>query len=240
MSELARKPDLLEQIGIAVNTSALTFAQDGHERALDRVAALGAASLAVHLGADLENVPIAGARSIVYGDALDPRDVIAGRLVPMLLHIRYGGQLGAIPAAVDLFADWIAYRALFSQWAAEEQRPVRVAFSARSIHEWLSDMCTSCGGSGKHERTQGGQWVRPRGSMQRNATFRACDACNGSRRAPVRHSERVKAMGITRQQYDDERWAQRFNSSLQWLNQLLPNRITRSLTAELERRKRRG
>jgi hypothetical protein len=42
-----KKPDIRELVGIAVNTSVLTM-KEGQERALDRIAALGAAGLAVH------------------------------------------------------------------------------------------------------------------------------------------------------------------------------------------------
>jgi hypothetical protein len=48
----------------------------------------------------------------------------------------------------------------------------------------------------------------------------------------------MKALGLTREQYDAGRWDQRFSASRTWLNQLLPNRVARVLTAELERRKR--
>jgi hypothetical protein len=52
MSAVDRKPDIRELVGIAVNTSALD-SSELHERAVDRVAALGAAALEVSLGADL-------------------------------------------------------------------------------------------------------------------------------------------------------------------------------------------
>jgi hypothetical protein len=46
----------IELVGIAVNASSLD-SQPGRERALDRVAGLGMASLAVRLGADIEDCP---------------------------------------------------------------------------------------------------------------------------------------------------------------------------------------
>jgi hypothetical protein len=49
----------------------------------------------------------------------------------------------------------------------------------------------------------------------------------------------MKALGLTREQYDAGRWDQRFSAGLTWLNELLPRRLNRPLTAELERRKRR-
>lgn len=238
MSELARKRCIRELVGIAVNTSSLE-SEEGHERAVERIAALGAAALAVRLGADVQGVPIAGARALVYGTELDPRDVLAGELVPVLWHIRYGRQFDLVPQAVHLFALWIAHRPAFTEYAGDEHAGLRRLFSERAMHEWLSDRCVSCGGSGKHQRSPTGRWIRPSGSMQRNATYRPCDACNGTRRSPVRHPERVKALGLTRAQYDDGRWPQRFTAALGWLNEFLPQRIVRSLTTQLERRKRR-
>ena len=231
------KPCLRELVGSAVNSSRLTL-EEWPERALDRVAALGAASLAVHLGADVQGVPIAGARALVYGAELDPRDVLAGELIPVLWHIRYGAQFGMVPTAINLFADWIAYRPAFSEYVGEEHSGIRRRFAERVVHEWLSDRCVSCGGSGKHQRSQTGSWLRPTGTMQRNATFRPCDACHGSRRSPVRHPERMKALELTRDQYEQQRWPQRFNAAMTWLSEMLPTRIVRALTEQLERRKR--
>jgi hypothetical protein len=109
----AAKPDIRELVGIAVNTSALT-SKEGHETALDRVAALGAAQLAVSTGADIENVSIAGTRHVVYGAELDVRDVQAAELGGLLWHIRYGGQHGLIPRAVTLYARWLRARRSFA------------------------------------------------------------------------------------------------------------------------------
>jgi hypothetical protein len=167
-AEPARKPDIRELIGIAVNTSVLTL-KEGQERALDRVAALGAASLAVSVGADRENVTIAASRHQVYGDDLDARDVLVAELGPMLWHLRYGGQHGLIPKAVPLYARWLSGRRIFE---TVTDTALLERFSARALHEWLSDRCMACGGSGKLERTRSGSWIRPRGSMQRNAVFR--------------------------------------------------------------------
>lgn len=220
---------------MAVNTSALTFAQDGHERALDRVAALGAASLAVQTGADLENVPIAGSVSIVYGAPLEQGDDLASKLAPMLCHIRYGAQHGLVARAVMLYASWLRLRPLFSSPEIETPRLER--FSARVLHEWLSDKCLPCGGSGKLERTRSGAWVRPRGSMQRNAVFGVCSTCNGNRRSRPSHGDRARWLDLRMTDYEKGRWPQRFNAGLIWLNQFHARRIERPLTAELERRK---
>lgn len=227
------KPDLRELVGSAVNTSALTFAED-HERPLDRVAALGAAALAVTTNADRENVTIAGTRHQVYGAQLDARDVLTGELGPMLWHIRYGGQHGLVVRAVPLFARWLSERRSF---AGVNDAQLLERFATRALHEWLSDRCLACGGSGKLERTRSGGWIRPRGSMQRNAVFRVCSSCNGTRRATPSHTERTRWLDISRDRYESERWGQRFNAALAGLN-VHAARIHRPLTVELERRKR--
>lgn len=237
MSEKDKRADLREQIGVSVNASTLTMLRSNQETPLTRIAALGAAALAVKLGADVENVPIGGSRAIVYGAPLDPRDVLIAELAPALWHIRYGGQYEAVPRAIELFAQWIAYRNLFSQYSKAEHEQLRLAFSARVMHEWLSDRCNYCGGSKKQERSKTGQWLKPRGSMQRNATFRPCTACSGSGRAAICHPERMKALGLTREQYEQQRWQQRFNAATTWMGLLVPSRIVRSLTVQLERGK---
>lgn len=233
-----KKPDIRELVGVAVNTSVLTLKED-QERALDRVAALGAAALTVSTGADLENVTIGGSRHVVYGEQLDARDVLAGELGPILWHIRYGGQHGLVPRAIPLYARWLQGRRIFAAFTEEAHVLVLERFSGRVLHEWLSDRCVACGGSGKMERTKQGSWIRPRGSMQRNATFRVCVACNGTRRASVSHTERVKWLGIERSKYESERWSRLFEAALTWLSQRHAKRITRPLTIQLERRKRR-
>lgn len=240
MAEPVVKRDLRELMGISVNASTLTLQRAHQETPLTRIAAMGAAALAVHHSADIQKVPIAGAASLVYGKPLDPRDVLAGELVPMLWHIRYGRQHDLVPKAVALFAAWIAYRAHFAEYAQPEHQALRLAFSARAMHEWLSDKCPVCGGTKKQERSRSGRWVRPRGSMQRNATFRPCVACSGTGRASIRHPERMKDLGLTREQYEGQHWQQRFNAGLKWLTELLPSRLMRSLTSQLERRKTRS
>jgi hypothetical protein len=237
VSVIDKRPDIRELVGSAVNTSALTFAE-GHERPLDRIAALGAAALAVTVGADRADVAIASSRAVVYGEALDVRDVIAGELGPMLWHLRYGGQHELLTRAIPLYTQWLRKRRTFETFTTPEQLLLLERFSARALHEWLSDRCIACGGSGKLERTRSGSWIRPRGSMQRNAVFRVCSACNGTRQAMASHGERARWLEITNAEYDEQRWLQRFNAARAWLA-MHAARLHRPLTAELERRKRR-
>ena len=249
---MEKRPDIREQVGSAFHATHLVMCA-GAETPLLRVAALGAASAAIRCGADRQDLPIAamqrdvlersvGMRSLMMRPPQfqpDPRDVLSSELAPMLWHIRYGAQHNLVPKAVDLFAQWMTYRRTFSEFTTPDQVRVLLAFSGRVLHEWLSDQCQACGGCGKLERTREGNMVRPRGSMQRNAVFRVCNACHGTGRASVRPVERTRQLGISMREYETQRWEQRFTSALTWLNQFLDKRLTKPLTAELERRKRR-
>jgi hypothetical protein len=239
MGEAARRPDLREQVGIAVNASKLVTTS-GKKRAggmespethLDRVGALGMATLAVQLGAARAGVPVAAMRGVIP----KAEDVLAGELSALLWHIRYGGQHDFIPRAIRYFSEWITHRPRFANF---ERRHLE-ALAVRAMHEWLSDRCQACGGSGKLERSRTGSWIRPRGSMQRNATFRVCPACDGSRLAPIRHPERMKLLGLTREEYEAGRWPQHFKAALVWLGKMVAPMVQRPLTRELERRTKR-
>jgi hypothetical protein len=206
------------------------------ETPLTQVAALGAAALHIHHGADRRRVPVATVLSDPH-HVPDPQDVLASDLAVCLWHIRYGGQFGMVPRAVSLFASWMAYRGRFKDVADAASLLPRLA--ARSIHESLSDRCVACGGSGKLERSRSGSWIRPRGSMQRNATFRTCAACEGSRRQAISHTARRMALGITKERYDEERWDAHCKAALTWLSLRLSARLNRPLTVQLERSKKR-
>lgn len=246
----AERTSLQEQLGVSFNSSSLRMnarAPSG-ETALQRVAALGMAVLHVQHGADRTGP---GGRGGPIAEVLaDPRhapkamDQIAGELASLLYHIRYGGQHGFVHQAIVLFAGYIGLRARFGrhgQFAAmddRERQQLLLRFAERALHEWLSDRCVACGGSGKLERSPSGSWIRPRGLMQRNATFRVCDACHGSRRAVPSHTARRVALGVTIHQYEAQRWAQHFNAAFTWLSRDV-GRLTRPLTAQLERSKKR-
>lgn len=234
MNEPARKPDVRELIGTAVNASQLVM-RAGAESALERVAALGAAALAVQLGADRLDLPIAACRD----HPPTPENVIAAELGSLLWHIRYGGQFDAVPQAVTLFATWLSGRGKFSKLCQARRILLLPKLAARALHEWLSDRCVACGGSGKEERTRTGSWVRPRGSMQRNAIFRTCRACHGSRRRLHGDRERARSLGVSNEAYVAERWDVALRGSVGALGRLLASRLRAPLTAELERRTRR-
>jgi hypothetical protein len=246
MTEPIRRPDIRELVGIAVNSSHLKL-RPNVETALDRVGALGAATLAVQNGAARADLPIGAMAPDLRRRSIDFRkqmlrpiepekdqDILAGELAAVLWHIRYGCQFDAVPKAAALFARWMGN---LHRMAGIE--PARLEkFAQRVMHEWLSDRCAACAGSRKQERTRAGNWVRPRGAMQRNAIFRPCRACNGSGRSLPCHPERMKLLGLTREQYDAAHWMHLFSAAHAWLGRSIWY-LARPLTAELERRKRR-
>jgi hypothetical protein len=189
MGEVARKPDLREQVGVSVNSSSLQ--SRSYETSLDRVAAVGAAALDLQLGATANGAPIGAVRDNV----VSPVERIAAELITELWHIRYGGQLSLVPQAVTHFSCWMFYRGRFAAMDQQVRAKMLPKLAARALHEWLSDRCQACGGCGKEERTREGRIVRPRGSMQRNATFIVCRSCHGTKHRVACHIERARCLG---------------------------------------------
>jgi hypothetical protein len=233
----AEKPDLMEQIGVAMNASHLAELP---------IAALGAATLAVRLGVDRDDVPIGAAAATAepcwpWPKSLDaPPDVayLTAELAALLWHIRAGRQLTEVPRATRLFVDWMMPRRMFDYIPTlDARRAVLEQFAAVVLHEWLSDKCLCCGGSGHQERTRSGVLIRPRGSMQRNAVFAPCGACGGSGRALPDKLARARALGIPLEWYTEggSRWPQRFALAHIWLD-AIARRLRRPLTAETGRR----
>lgn len=227
-----------EQAGRAINASHLEH-RGTYEMPVEVIGGMGAAALHIHHGVD-RGRGIAGMVATAISDPdhqPDPQDILAAELVSCLWHIRYAGQFDAVPRAVRLFAQWMAYRGRFDGIADAAQMLPRLA--TRAIHELLSDRCIACGGSGKLEKSPTGSWIKPRGSMQRNATFRTCPACEGSRRQSISHTERRIALNISRERYDQERWDAHCKAALSWLAMRLMPRANRPLTVQLERSKKR-
>jgi hypothetical protein len=240
------KRDVLELVGCAVNASALEL-REGRELPLDRVAALGGAAHRIATGADLAGLPVAAMGADLYRRSadlrqlmLDPgtpdqRDILAGELCPNLIHIREGRQFHLLPRTIKLFALWLQPRRLFAELKTTAELELLERFAEQVLHEWLSDKCTHCGGTGKLERLANGRSVRPRGSMQRNATFIVCTGCMGNGRSRPSPAMRKQRLGISYERYEAERWKQRFGAALVWVDHLLHRRIRRPLTAELGR-----
>jgi hypothetical protein len=178
------------------------------------------------MGADRRDLPIGAVR----GAASNDEDLIVADLASALWHIRYGAQLDAVPYAVALFATWMSGRSRFTKLTPMQ----RITLLPK-----LSDRCVPCGGSGKQQRTVNGSWVKPVGSMQRNAVFRTCASCHGSKRRMQSDGERMRCLGLTREAYDKGRWGAAVRAGVAWADRLIAARLHAPLTAELERRKRR-
>ncbi len=228
---------LQEQVGVSLNASVLRT--DGRspdvETPLMQVAALGAAALAVHHGADRGGLSLV---RVVADPAHipNPQDVLTARLASNLWHIRYARQHELVLRTVGLFAEWIAYRGRFA--ALADAAVLLPKFAERVLHEWLSDRCQRCGGSGRLELTRDGVPVRGRGRMQRNALFTTCAGkmgCGGTGRPTPSHTQRRLALAIDHQRYDGERWDRNFAAGLTWLTKLIDRRLNRPLTDQLER-----
>jgi hypothetical protein len=235
VNEPARRPDLREQIGTAVNASSLAM-RDEAETAIDRVAALGAAALAVTVGADRHDVAIGACQDVAFSQ----ENALAGELASLLWHIRYGAQFDALPTAIVLFATWLSGRGKYAKLEPERRMVLMPKLATRAMHEWLSDRCVACGGSGKEERTRSGSWVKPKGSMQRNAVFRVCRVCHGSKRRIHGDRERATSLGLSKLEYESGRWDACVRGSVAALDNVFSKRLYSPLTAELERRKRRS
>lgn len=247
MNNRALRPDLRELVGVSMNTSSLVISgRSAHvETPLLRIAGLGSAGQHVHHGADLLGVPVTMMVSRPEHRP-DPQDVITADLASNLWHICYAGQHDAVPRATVLLARWMSYRTRMQQHFDRYPPPHGVerdsilrAFAAVVLHEWLSGTCVACGGIGKLYLSRSGSWIRPGNSLQRNATRRVCPACNGSKRQAPSHGARARALGLTHQAYEQQRWAAHFKvATTAWLNTKIL-RLMRALTIQLERSKRR-
>lgn len=260
------KADIREQYGSSVNSNQLTSRADAYEMPVDRLAAMGGAVLAVASGAARQGLPVAAVQADVVQRArghasamaaiLDPgeqeiarQERLAAEAGSLLWHLIYGGQhdlLGTyvcVPTGAVLLLPGKAPIA-FSAWLRHRPRladatDTEVATLAmRVLTERINERCQACGGSGKQERTPFGNWVRPLGRQARNANFRTCEHCSGSRRMHPAHPERARLLGLTREKYDAARWGARFNAAHVWV-EVLARKLRRPLTGQLERRKRR-
>ena len=227
-----------EQVGRSMNASVLrtTGRSPDVETPLMQVAGFGAARLHVALGVDRSNVPLQEAAA----RPADPRDQVAAELISLLWHIKYGDQRGQLAGAIRLFAQWMGMKARFSTYADRDVLLPRLA--ARALHEWLSDRCPRCGGTGRLEVTKEGNLIRGSGSMARNARFTQCGGrmgCGGTGRPVPSQTARRLALQLDIKRYDAERWDTHFQAAMTWLSMHLAARATKPLTAQLERSKKR-
>lgn len=236
-AEREERRTMQEQLGSALNASVLTIAgrSPNVETPLQQVAALGGAMLQIHHGADR------GGRGLAEtvadpGHRVDPQDALAAKLVSNLFRIRNARRHELVPSTIAMFCAWMTYRGRFN--ALPDAATVLPKFAARVLHEWLSDKCTRCGGSGRLELMGDGKAVRGRGRMQRNAMFVTCTGrigCGGSGRQVPSHTARRMALGMSMERYDQERWDRNYQAALHWLSVGLSKRLNRPLTQQLDR-----
>lgn len=201
----------------------------------DRVAALGAAGLAIAIGADRERAPIAAASTLLSGRPAQLSDALAAEIGPLLWRVRYAGAHALIPRLAELISQWIATLRSFRDISSAQHSELRLRVARRLIDEDLRGRCRRCEGSGKLERARDGKWIKPRGAWQRNATFRLCPACSGSGKLPPRHAERCALLGISRADYERGGWARRFNLLRHLLDTAACARLARACAVQLER-----
>lgn len=229
-----------ERLGSSLNASVLRTEgrSPNVETPLTHVAALGAAALHIHHGVTRKDAELAAVVAAPEHKP-DPRDVVAAHLASALVHVRYARQYAGLPNTVGLFAQWMGFKVRFK--VIEDRAVLLPRLSARVLHEWLSDRCGRCGGSGRLEVTGSGILVRGQGRMQRNAQFRACpvhQGCGGTGRPPISHTGRRLALEISRERYDVERWGAHCSAALAWLDSEIW-RLAKPLTAQLEWSKKR-
>lgn len=221
-----------EKVGSAVNAAHLEH-REREETAIDLVGALGAAALHVHHGSDYRREPVV----FTLADPkhqVNPQDALAAELGSLLAHIRDGKQHGQVPLAVRTYARWLAYRGRFAR--IDGAAALLPLLAARALHEYLSDRCPRCGGTGRLEVSGSGLLVRGSGRMARNAVFRNCPAkqgCGGSGRPVPSHTARRMALGLTPERYDAEGWGASVQAAIAWLGRL-QGRMRRPLTVQLK------
>jgi len=225
-----------EQVGRSMNASVLrtTGRSPDVETPLLQIAGFGAARLHMAHGADRSGLPIQEAAA----QPQDERDRIAAELVSLLWHAKYGDQVGNLAATIRLFAQWMSLKARFNAYPDRDVLLPRLA--ARALHEWLSDRCPRCGGTGRLEVTKDGHLIRGSGSMARNARFTLCGGrmgCGGTGRPVPSQTARRMALQIDLKRYDTERWGAHFQAAMTWLSMHLAARATKPLTRQLERSK---
>lgn len=226
--ERVMPPGLQEQVGSAINASVLTF-KEGHERPLDRIAALGGAARTIFMDLDNERIP-----NPVEADRL------ASRLAPLLWRLKFGGDATQETAldAVHCFSGWMGRQRYWRNDRGHVTEQQIRLFAARVICEWLSDKCRGCKGTGLQELLPGGMTRTPRRFGDPNMRLVKCRACHGTRAACVHANARAQALEISFADYKAH-WPRRFDLASSWLRGIA-NRLKKPLQSELERGKNRS
>lgn len=227
MGAIEAKPDLREQIGVAV--SAAVMAIDirrtdaptmGIEARLTHIAAMGAAARMIAANTDREESELNAVHGLPRAQlapAPRPGDDLQARLAPLLWRLKYGADATerTVRDAVALFAQWMGGKPAFS---GHDSLPMhgRVCLAAQTILEWIDDKCEGCGGTGKRELLRNGMSRRPRRFGQPNIRHCTCGGCGGSGQARPIAMARAQALGVSLADYR-EHWPHRFDLAGYWL-----------------------
>jgi len=132
MAELAARPNILERLGSALNSSDLS--PDGvRARPIDLIGAAGLAQInptgAVH--AERETATIS------------PRTELAS----VLVRLKYAGDRGLGNRAVYLLAGWMQAQKAYAKWKIRPGRnELLERFARQALAEWLNPVCQACSG----------------------------------------------------------------------------------------------
>ena len=238
------KPGIEELTGRAINASVLRIVPRESESALLRVAALAGAGMQIAARSDR---PLARPDHMspelwtyclrtVDKPMPTPRDHLDGRLAPLLLRIRNGGDCSesSLVGAATMFASWVLATRTWQDDTMRKHWPKVQCFASQALHEWLFDLCKQCGGTGSQELLRGGRTRRPKLYETGRARLVACRACNGTRVALPDIMARIDAINITRLEYTSHGWEQHYSRARVWLNRIAA-RIHYPLRKQLER-----
>lgn len=242
MAAEARKPDIEELVGVAVQASALVIEERKNETPGLRVAALGAAVMQIRANLDrplrkpehmTEELWRYGERLFVRSPAR--RDHLEAELGRLLLRMGAGGDLTihTLAPAAWMFAEWLQSTRTWQAEAMRPHHPRLFRFAARCILELMFCHCEGCGGCGQQERPPKGKPRRPR-LFARNTKLVSCTVCHGSGAALPDIGARVDALGIVFPDYRAQQWQVHFSQAQAWLMRIA-RRLQRPLRKQLER-----
>lgn len=227
------KPNMLERLGIALNSSNLAQNSE-RDMPVDLITALGYVQVN----------PKGGAHGELEKASIDPRTELGG----VLLRLKVAGDHDLEDRALRLMARWITEQRAFKRWKVGPQGGVLDRFTGQALAEWLWQTCgvchgreflgldrgeivekrvrcTLCKGSGVLVRTLAtsttGQQIRAQcrrcggngaRTLQRANTQKAkqCDACNGTGSRRPNDAERMRALGLAPNAYQ-KYWVKRFD-----------------------------
>jgi hypothetical protein len=236
MSLTAERPDVLERLGGALNSSDLS-PDDERVRAIDLIAALAYTQINPD-GAEHDALEVA---------PIDPRTELAA----VLVRLKYAGDRELGNRAAILLGHWVRRQKAFGKWRIYPgQLSVLDCFVRQSLAEWLYPVCQVCSGrealgTARGEVVQrrvrctrceakGWLMVAPKESKSgarhkvrrdclscngrgwntltrvRQEKARECYACMGTGRQRPNDAERARVLGLEHRIYQ-RHWQRRFD-----------------------------